>query len=758
MAAHTRSHWRPLRCAIPMLILLCEVARGALPQGTYPGKTWDARQPSQVDMDAGKLREFAELVGGNGCVIRHGYLVATWGRWRERSDVASAVKPWYAHFLFRAIEDGRIRSIDEPVAGMESRLGAINKQLGYKDRAITWRNLSNQTACYGVSEQPGRAFVYNDWQMALFFDTLFLKAYRADYAGVDDRVLHPMLTDPLGCEDAPTLMAFGTGDRPGRLAVSPRDFARFGLLYLRQGNWQGRQLLSPGFARMATADPLPNSLPRTSGEAAEMLPDQRTIGSRVVPDNQADHRGSYSWLWWVNGADRSGKRNWPGAPLDSYGALGHGGEDGMAVIPSLDLVVSWNQSKASGGAMCDDALNLLTGAVLDADPMADQITVDRKSASWLVRRSGRPFFMCGPGDPEGFLYRGKRNADGTREGDQMSLIRKLAGTGANCVYMIAVRSHGGDGDSTQNPFVGNDSEKGLNAKVLDQWEQWFTEMDRNGTTIFLIVYDDSARVWDTGDAVSPGEREFFRALVSRFKHHRSLIWCIAEEYQEALTPERVRRLAAVIRQSDEYAHPIAVHKLSGLDFAEFADDKNIDQFAIQYNVKTARELHDGVAKSRRQAGGRYNLNMAEAAEFGTGAEGRRKLWACAMAGAYVMVLGMDIAGSSASDLEDCGHVVRFMQSVDYAGMSPHDELASGATEYVLAAPQGNYVLYSGDTKGNLGLKSIHAGSYELRWFDCATGRWVIQPHFRVKGGSGAWAKPSGLGDEVALYVRRKVSG
>ena|GEM_PF-6288264 len=63
-----------------------------------------------------------------------------------------------------------------------------------------------------------------------------------------------------------------------------------------------------------------------------------------------------------------------------------------------------------------------------------------------------------------------------------------------------------------------------------------------------------------------------------------------------------------------------------------------------------------------------------------------------MAGAYVMVLGMDIAGTSFSDLEDCGHVVRFMQSIDYAGMSPDDELASGATEYVLAAPQGNYVL------------------------------------------------------------------
>ena len=102
-----------------------------------------------------------------------------------------------------------------------------------------------------------------------------------------------------------------------------------------------------------------------------------------------------------------------------------------------------------------------------------------------------------------------------------------------------------------------------------------------------------------------------------------------------------------------------------------------------------------------------------------------------------MMLGMDIAGTPSSDLEDCGRVVRFMQSIDYAGMSPHDELATGGTQYVLASPEGNY---------------------ELCWFDCAAGRWVIQPHLRVKGGSGALARPSGLGDEVALYVRRKVYG
>ena len=95
----------------------------------------------------------------------------------------------------------------------------------------------HQTSGYGVAEAPGTAFDYNDWQMALLADTLFLEVYGTTWPAVDAESLLPRLTDPLGCQDDPTLLAFGAGDRPGRLAISVRDFARFGLLYLRRGRW-----------------------------------------------------------------------------------------------------------------------------------------------------------------------------------------------------------------------------------------------------------------------------------------------------------------------------------------------------------------------------------------------------------------------------------------------------------------------------------------------------------------------------------------
>jgi hypothetical protein len=332
-------------------LLTAPPAAGAVP--TFPGRTWEARKPAEVGLDADALKRFSDHVGGRGCVVRHGYLVYTWGDHRKRGDVASAAKPVYAHFLFRAVEDGLIPGLDETVARYEPRLAG-------KDRAITWRHLATQTSCYGVSEKPGEAFDYSDQQMALFWDLLFGKVYGADYRTVDAKVLRPLLTNPLGCEDGPTMLAFGEKDRPGRLAISPRDFCRFGLLYLHRGRWRDQQLLAERAATTAVTCPLPAKLPRTAGRPAEMLTGQRSIGGK---NNQTDHFGSYSFLWWVNGTDRDGKRHWPDAPVDAYGASGHGGKRALFVLPAQGLVVSWNDATLTDRGDANDALKLLAAAV-----------------------------------------------------------------------------------------------------------------------------------------------------------------------------------------------------------------------------------------------------------------------------------------------------------------------------------------------------------------------------------------------------------
>ncbi|HUU90933.1 MAG TPA: hypothetical protein VM238_06960 [Phycisphaerae bacterium] len=345
------------------LLVLASVAAAAGPVRVFPGKTWETREPAEVGLDASALKACADYVGGRACVVRHGFLVYTWGDVSKRADVASAAKAVYAHFLFKALENGKIPSLNQPAMEWEPRLRGINAALGHKDRGITWRHFANQISCYGLAEKPGAAYAYNDWQMALFWDTLFLKVYGATFDNVDETVLRPLLTDRIGCEDKPTMMAFGTANRPGRLAISCRDFARFGLLYMNKGNWNGKQILAEPLAVKAVSEPVPNAIPRAGGVAAEMIPGQRSIGSTRIPDNQTDHMGSYSWLWWTNGVDREGKRHWPGVPTDACGAFGHGGKRAMVVIPSLDLITSWNDATCTGRERENKALKLLVGAV-----------------------------------------------------------------------------------------------------------------------------------------------------------------------------------------------------------------------------------------------------------------------------------------------------------------------------------------------------------------------------------------------------------
>ncbi|MHC4207324.1 MAG: serine hydrolase domain-containing protein, partial [Planctomycetota bacterium] len=314
-----------MKPTMTLLALLCfyiTIGEGA---PVYPGVEWKTKAPEQVGLDAKKLKELSDYAGGFGCVVRNGYMVYTWGDAAKRKDIASAAKPLYSHFLFKAVEDGRIFNFDERLSKWQPQLKQINKNLGYKDSDITWRHCANQISCYGLAEAPGTAYAYNDWQMALFWDILFQKVYGADLKTVDAEVLHPMLTDKLQCQDNPTFMAFGTGDRPGRTAISPRDFARFGLLYLRKGIWKDEQLLSREYATMAVTNPVPNSIRRAGDVAADMIPGQRSIGSRQIPDNQCEHAGSYSWLWWINGIDHKDMRHWPDVPVNAYGCFGHGG-------------------------------------------------------------------------------------------------------------------------------------------------------------------------------------------------------------------------------------------------------------------------------------------------------------------------------------------------------------------------------------------------------------------------------------------------
>ena len=53
-----------------------------------------------------------------------------------------------------------------------------------------------------------------------------------------------------------------------------------------------------------------------------------------------------------------------------------------------------------------------------------------------------------------------------------------------------------------------------------------------------------------------------------------------------------------------------------------------------------------------------------------------------------------------------------------------------------------------------GLKAMKQGKYKLHWLDCVTGKQVLQSQVTVAEGDQTWSKPAGIGDEVAVYIRR----
>ena len=95
----------------------------------------------------------------------------------------------------------------------------------------------------------------------------------------------------------------GGGHSGGGIFISAEDMARFGLLFLNEGVWNGNRILSEAWIAEATTPSKPNP--------------------------------NYGHMWWLN---KPGDRHWEGVPESVYYAAGFGGNF-IVVAPQQDVVM-----------------------------------------------------------------------------------------------------------------------------------------------------------------------------------------------------------------------------------------------------------------------------------------------------------------------------------------------------------------------------------------------------------------------------------
>lgn len=311
----------------------------------YPrGRDWETRTPKDAGMDAAAIDDavkYAEGCNSTGLVIvRGGRLVAEhyWQKWTQETaqPIFSSSKSVTATLVGMAIEDGLIKSVeqsasafvpawkDSPKAAITIR-HMLSMTSGIRVgpvRAVPEIDAFEETAAWPLEHEPGAHWAYNTPVYRMLLRILECAANESINQYTQRRLAGPigLQFSAWDCSPAPNNKTNCAWYRS-----CLRDMAKFGLLILRRGRWEDKQLISARFIEESTS---------TSQKLNE----------------------AYGYLWWLNGKSsfklaggRPGQGMlWPDCPADAVGALG-AQDKKIYVVPSLDLVVA-RHGGASGVA------------------------------------------------------------------------------------------------------------------------------------------------------------------------------------------------------------------------------------------------------------------------------------------------------------------------------------------------------------------------------------------------------------------------
>jgi len=333
----------------------------------WPMPTCEKAEPEQVEMDAAiltKARDYALTGDGSGCIIRHGRVVMQWGDQKQRYDLKSSTKAIGVTAVGLALQDGKFKSLHDKAKQYHPSINVppgSDSDTGWLDK-ITLFHLATQTAGFdkpgGYTKllfEPGTKWSYSDGGPNWLAECVTL-AYGQDL----NKLMFERVFGLIGIKPS-DLIWRNNAYRPHEInGVKRREFgsgisanvdamARLGYLYLRQGRWQGEQIIPAWFV-----------------DAVRIVP-KEIRGLSVIKSetyfNASDH---YGLLWW-NNADGT----MANVPRDAYWSWGLY-DSLIVVIPSLDIVA------ARAGKSLNKARN---SAYASIEPFIEPIALSVKTKS-----------------------------------------------------------------------------------------------------------------------------------------------------------------------------------------------------------------------------------------------------------------------------------------------------------------------------------------------------------------------------------------
>jgi CubicO group peptidase (beta-lactamase class C family) len=322
-----------IRATLPTPQFVPDQAQPPIPKAYWPTDGWRMSAPEDQGMDAGRLNQMFENIDqrrlriDSVLVVRNGYIVAEKYYAPDTIDTQhvlySCTKSFISALIGIAIEDGYIENVNQPVLSffpdhvfenVEARKEAMALEdlltmrsgLAWNEGMAAYQGMmgSSDWVTYVLDQQmvadPGTQFNYCSGCSHV------MSAIIEETTGIGTLAFaEENLFEPLGINNYDwELDSRGIPNGGWGLHMTPREMAKFGYLFLHEGEWDGQQIVPAEWVQNSTQAGL------ATGEGVD-----------------------YAYQWWVYPDD------------NLYAAQGLNGQM-IYVIPDLALVVVFTADMA----------------------------------------------------------------------------------------------------------------------------------------------------------------------------------------------------------------------------------------------------------------------------------------------------------------------------------------------------------------------------------------------------------------------------